>query len=114
MPGQDGNEYVDWAFMQKFNWSDPKNVEALSGTDLMRLPMTASSARKRSTHKTCLSPEIFDLKEAAARDNMGKRRSQFIVKKDIRSIPTRLYGSAISRLFLNEPMTKRYFSPGFR
>src|SRR5258705_2036324 len=28
--GTDGEEHVDWKFMQTFKWSDPKNIEAAS------------------------------------------------------------------------------------
>src|ERR1700741_5676990 len=44
--GPDGNEYVDWATMQKFNWSDPKNIEALAGTDMILPPDDRIFGRK--------------------------------------------------------------------
>jgi gliding motility-associated lipoprotein GldJ len=58
--------------------------------------------------------ETFDYKEASKRENAGKPRSQFIVKKDIKIYPDTLVWIRDFSYSYNEPMAKRYFShPSF-
>jgi gliding motility-associated lipoprotein GldK len=115
--GQDGNEYVDWAKMKTFKWSDPKNLEALGGTDLILAPDDRIFGRKElDVSKIEYHSEVFDLKTAAQRQWQLKKipRSTFIIKKDIQVYPDTLVWIRDFSYSYNEPMTKRYFShPSF-
>lgn len=109
----DGVEAVDWTKMKTVKWSDPKTVEAL--TDLILAPEDRIFGKKEiDASKLIYHSETFDLKEAAKRENAGKSRSQFIVKKDVRIYPDTLVWIRDFSYSYNEPMTKRYFShPAF-
>ena len=113
--GADGNEYVDQQKMKTLNWGDPKVIEQLSGTDLILSPEDRIFGKKEiDASKLIYHSETFDLKEAAKRENAGKPRSQFIVKKDVRIYPDTLVWIRDFSYSYNEPMTKRYFShPAF-
>jgi gliding motility-associated lipoprotein GldK len=113
--GTDGNEYVDWKKMQTLKWSDPKVVEQLGQTDLILSPEDRIMGKKEiDASKMVFHSETFDLKEAAKRENAGKPRSQFIVKKDVKIYPDTLVWMRDFSYSYNEPMTKRYFShPAF-
>ena len=113
--GADGNEYVDQQKMKTLNWGDPKVIEQLSGTDLILSPEERIFGKKEiDASKLIYHSETFDLKEAAKRENAGKPRSQFIVKKDVRIYPDTLAWIRDFSYSYNEPMTKRYFShPAF-
>ena len=113
--GPDGNEYVDWAKMKTMKWSDPKVMEQLSSTDIILPPDDRIFGKKEiDPTKIVFHSEIFDLKEAAKRENAGKPRSSFIVKKDVQIYPDTLAWIRDFAYSYNEPMTKRYFShPAF-
>lgn len=113
--GADGNEYVDWAKMKTMKWSDPKVMEQLSSTDIILPPDDRIFGKKEvDPTKIAFHSEIFDLKEAAKRENAGKPRSTFIVKKDVQIYPDTLCWIRDFAYSYNEPMTKRYFShPAF-
>jgi gliding motility-associated lipoprotein GldK len=114
-PGTDGNEYVDWAKMKTLKWNDPKTIEALGQTDLILAPEDRIFGKKEiDQSKLIYHSEIFDLKEAAKRENKGKARSKFIIKKDEPIYPDTLVWIRDFSYSYNEPMTKRYFShPSF-
>lgn len=114
-PNADGTEMVDWQKMKTLKWNDPKTVEALAGTDLILSPEDRVFGRKEiDASKLIYHSEVFDLKEAARRDNAGKPRSKFIVKKDIAIYPDTLVWIRDFSYSYNEPMTKRYFAhPSF-
>jgi gliding motility-associated lipoprotein GldK len=109
----DGKFSVDWKRAQTIKWGDKSTVEKI---DAMIL-----SPENRVFGKKDLDPdkiiyhsETFDLKDAARRENAGKSRSQFIVKKDIKVYPDTLIWIRDFSYSYNEPMTKRYFShPAF-
>ncbi len=113
--GADGIEYVDQQKMKSFKWNDPKSIEQLSSTDLILSPEDRIMGKKEiDASKMVYHSETFDLKEAAKRENAGKPRSQFIVKKDVRIYPDTLVWMRDFSYSYNEPMTKRYFShPAF-
>ena len=113
--GSDGVEYVDWDKMKTMKWNDPKVVEQLGQTDLILSPEDRIFGKKElDAAKLIYHSEVFDLKEAAKRENAGKARSQFIVKKDVRIYPDTLVWIRDFSYSYNEPMTKRYFShPAF-
>jgi sulfatase modifying factor 1 len=113
--GADGNEYVDWKKMQTMKWSDPKVMEQLAGTDIILPPDDRINGKKEiDPSKIVYHIEYFDLKEAAKRENAGKSRSTFIVKKDQAIYPDTLCWIRDFAYSYNEPMTKRYFShPAF-
>ena len=113
--GADGIEYVDQKKMQTLKWDDPKVMEQLSSTDLILSPEDRIFGKKEiDASKLIFHSETFDLKEAAKRENAGKPRSQFIIKKDVRIYPDTLAWIRDFSYSYNEPMTKRYFShPAF-
>ena len=113
--GADGNEYVDWAKMKQMKWGDPKVMEQISSTDMILPPDDRIFGKKEiDPTKIAFHSEVFDLKEAAKRENAGKPRSAFIVKKDVQIYPDTLSWIRDFAYSYNEPMTKRYFShPAF-
>ena len=113
--GSDGVEYVDWDKMKTMKWNDPKVVEQLGQTDLILSPEDRIFGKKElDASKLIYHSEVFDLKEAAKRENAGKARSQFIDKKDVRIYPDTLVWIMDFSYSYNEPMTKRYFAhPSF-
>ena len=113
--GADGNEYVDWTKMKQMKWGDPKVMEQLSSTDIILPPDDRIFGKKEiDPTKIAFHSEVFDLKEAAKRENAGKSRSSFIVKKDVQIYPDTLAWIRDFAYSYNEPMTKRYFShPAF-
>ncbi len=122
--GPDGNEYVDRAKMKTLKWDDPKTIEALGNTDLILSPEDRIFGKKEiDPSKIVYHSEVFDLKEAAKRENAGKPRSKFIIRKDVAIYPDTLvwirdfaysYWIRDFAYSYNEPMTKRYFShPSF-
>ncbi|HZH97020.1 MAG TPA: SUMF1/EgtB/PvdO family nonheme iron enzyme, partial [Flavisolibacter sp.] len=113
--GTDGNEYVDWTKMKTVKWSDPKVIEQLGQTDLILSPEDRIFGKKEiDVSKLVYHSEIHDLKENAKRENAGKPRSQFIIKKDVRIYPDTLAWIRDFSYSYNEPMTKRYYShPAF-
>jgi sulfatase modifying factor 1 len=113
--GSDGNEYVNWDEMKKFNWSDPKNVEALGQTDLILPPEERIFGKKElDVSKIVYQVEKFDLKEAAKKQNAGVPRSKFIQRYPQAVYPDSLVWIRDFSYSYNEPMTKRYFShPSF-
>ena len=113
--GSAGVEYVDWDKMKTMKWNDPKVVEQLGQTDLILSPEDRIFGKKElDASKLIYHSEVFDLKEAAKRENAGKARSQFIVKKDVRIYPDTLVWIRDFSYSYNEPMTKRYFAhPSF-
>lgn len=105
----DGTEMVDWAKMKTVKWSDPKIIEQLN--DLILAPEDRIFGKKEvDASKLIYHSETFDLKEAAKRENAGKPRSLFIVKKDIPVYPDTLVWIRDFAYSYNEPMTKRYYS----
>lgn len=105
----DGNEAVDWNKMKTVKWNDPKILEQLN--DLILAPEDRIFGKKEiDASKLVYHSETFDLKEAAKRENAGKPRSMFIVKKDIPVYPDTLVWIRDFSYSYNEPMTKRYFS----
>lgn len=111
----DGIEYVDWAKMKTQRWDDPNFIEQLGQTDLILSPEERIFGKKEfDPSKIAYRSEILDLREAAKRENAGKPRSQFIVKKDVKIYPDTLTWIRDFTYSYNEPMTKRYFShPAF-
>ena len=114
-PDNDGVEKIDWAKMKTVKWEDPKVVEALAGSPLMLAPEDRVFGKKEiDASKLIYHSEVFDLKEAAKRENQGKPRSTFIIKKDVPIYPDTLVWIRDFTYSYNEPMTKRYFShPAF-
>jgi formylglycine-generating enzyme len=115
--GADGVEYVDQKKMQTFKWSDPKSIEALGNTDLILTPEDRLNGKKEiDASKLIYYGDIYDLKEAAKRENQGKPRSKFITKNafPFSIAPDTLAWIRDFAYSYNEPMTRRYFShPAF-
>ncbi len=109
----DGQFSVDWKKAQTIKWNDKSTVEKI---DQMIL-----SPENRVFGKKDLDPaklefhsEIFNLKEAARRENVGKPRSMFIDKSNIKIYPDTLVWIRDFSYSYNEPATKRYFAhPAF-
>jgi gliding motility-associated lipoprotein GldK len=108
--GPDGEEHVDWNKVKTLKWNDPKVMEQLSSTDIILPPNDRIFGKKEvDPSKIIYHSEVFDLKDAAKRENAGKPRSSFIVKKDTPIYPDTLAWIRDFSYAYNEPMTKRYF-----
>jgi formylglycine-generating enzyme required for sulfatase activity len=113
--GPDGEEHIDWKKMSTIKYGDPKIIEQLAGTPLILSPEDRIDGKKEfDASKFIYHSEVFNLKEAAKRENAGKNRSKFIIKKDIPISPDTLCWIRDFAYSYNEPMTKRYFNhPAF-
>ncbi len=114
--GADGEEHIDWAKMKTFKWNDPKSIEQVA--ELFVAPEERLNGRKEiDATKLIYDGDVFDLKEAAKRENIGQPRSNFITKHAFSSFsiaPDTLCWIRDFAYSYNEPMTKRYFShPAF-
>ena len=109
----DGTDYVDWKKAQTIKWADKATVEKID--QLIFSPENRIFGKKEiDASKLVFHSEVFDIKEAARRENAGRPRSQFINKKDVRIYPDTLAWIRDFSYSYNEPMTKRYFShPAF-
>ncbi|HSF46528.1 MAG TPA: SUMF1/EgtB/PvdO family nonheme iron enzyme [Chitinophagaceae bacterium] len=112
-PGGDGVEIIDQKKAATIKWNDPKILEQLNA--MIVTPDNRILGKKElDADKLVYRSETFDYKEAAKRENAGKPRSQFIVKKDIKIYPDTLVWIRDFSYSYNEPMAKRYFShPSF-
>ncbi|RZM01016.1 MAG: gliding motility-associated lipoprotein, partial [Pedobacter sp.] len=113
--GADGVEAVDWKAMKTFKYNDPKNIEALAGTDMILAPDDRVFGKKEIDVKTlAYHSETFNLKEAARFENKERPRSAFVEREDTPIYPDTLVWIRDFSYSYNEPMTKRYFShPSF-
>lgn len=109
----DGVDQVDWAKAKTIKWGDKATIEKID--QLILSPENRIFGKKElDASKLVYHSETFDNKEAAKRENAGKPRSVFIVKKDVRIYPDTLVWIRDFSYSYNEPMTKRYFShPAF-
>jgi len=105
----DGVDLIDWKKASTIKWGDKATTEKID--QLIVTPENRIFGKKEiDPNKLIFHSETFDTKEAARRDNAGKPRSQFIIKKDIRIYPDTLVWIRDFSYSYNEPMTKRYFS----
>ncbi len=111
--GGDGQEIIDQNKAKTIKWSDPKILEQLNA--MIVTPDNRILGKKElDADKLMYRSETFDYKEASKRENAGKLRSQFIVKKDLKIYPDTLVWIRDFSYSYNEPMSKRYFShPSF-
>ncbi len=109
----DGVDQVDWAKAKTIKWGDKATIEKID--QLILSPENRIFGKKElDASKLIYHSETFDNKEASKRENAGKPRSQFIIKKDVRIYPDTLVWIRDFSYSYNEPMTKRYFShPAF-
>jgi len=109
----DGTEHIDWAKAKTIKWNDKATIEKID--QMIVTPENRIFGKKEiDASKLIFHSETFDTKEAARRENAGRPRSQFIVKKDIRIYPDTLVWIRDFSYSYNEPMTKRYYShPAF-
>ena len=109
----DGQFQIDWKRAQTIKWGDKSTTEKIDAMILS--PENRVFGRKElDPTKFVYHSEIFDLKEAAKRENAGRSRSVFIIKKDVPIYPDTLVWIRDFTYSYNEPMTKRYFShPSF-
>ena len=109
----DGVDQVDWAKAKTIKWGDKATIEKID--QLILSPENRIFGKKElDASKLIYHSETFDNKEASKRENAGKPRSSFIVKKDVRIYPDTLVWIRDFSYSYNEPMTKRYFShPAF-
>jgi sulfatase modifying factor 1 len=111
--GGDGTEIIDQTKAKTIKWNDPKILEQLNA--MIVTPDNRILGKKElDADKLMYRSETFDYKEAARRENAGKPRSQFMVKKDLKIYPDTLVWIRDFSYSYNEPMSKRYFShPSF-
>lgn len=109
----DGTEHIDWVKAKTIKWGDKATIEKID--QMIVTPENRIFGKKEiDAAKLIFHSETFDTKEAARRENAGKPRSQFIVKKDTRIYPDTLVWIRDFSYSYNEPMTKRYYShPAF-
>ena len=112
-PGGDGTEIIDQTKAKTIKWSDPKILEQLNA--MIVTPDNRILGKKElDAEKLMYRSETFDYKEASRRENAGKPRSQFMVKKDLKIYPDTLVWIRDFSYSYNEPMSKRYLShPAF-
>jgi gliding motility-associated lipoprotein GldK len=112
-PGGDGMEIIDQKKAATIKWNDPKIVEQLNA--MYVTPDNRVMGRKElDADKLVYRSEVFDYKEASRRENAGKPRSQYLIKKDVKVYPDTLVWVRDFSYSYNEPMSKRYFShPSF-
>lgn len=109
----DGTQTVDFAKMRTVKWNDPKVVEQLNDL-IIPEPDRIRGKKELDPSKIVYQVERFDLKAAAARENAGKPRSQFLERYPVSVYPDTLVWMRDFSYSYNEPMTKRYFShPAF-
>jgi formylglycine-generating enzyme len=105
----DGMDNVDWKKASTIKWGDKSTIEKID--QMIVTPENRIFGKKEiDPNKLVYHSETFEIKEAARRDNAGKLRSQFIVKKDTRIYPDTLVWIRDFSYSYNEPMTQRYFS----
>jgi len=111
--GGDGVEIIDWKKASTIKWGDNKTIEQLNA--MIVTPDNRIFGKKElDADKLIYRSETFDYKEAAKRENAGKPRAMFIVKKDIKIYPDTLVWIRDFSYSYNEPMAKRYYShPAF-
>lgn len=98
---------VDWTKAKAIKWNDKATQEKVD--QLMFSPENRIFGKREiDVNKLVYHSETFDTKEAAKRENAGKPRSQFIIKKDVRIYPDTLVWIRDFSYSYNEPMTKRY------
>jgi formylglycine-generating enzyme len=111
----DGVDVIDWNLVRKtpIKYGDKTTIEKID--QIILTPDNRLYGRKEiDASKLVYHSETFDLKEAARRENAGKPRSQFLVKKDVKIYPDTLVWIRDFSYSYNEPMSKRYFShPSF-
>jgi len=90
-------------------WGDKATTEKID--QIIVTPENRIFGKKEiDASKLVYHSETFDTKESARRENAGKSRSQYMIKKDIRIYPDTLVWIRDFSYSYNEPMTKRYFS----
>ena len=109
----DGRFAIDWKKTATIKWGDKATIEKLNA--MIVTPDNRIFGKiEIDPAKLKYHSETFDLKEAAAKGNEGKPRSQFIVKHDVAIYPDTLVWIRDFSYAYNEPMTKRYYShPAF-
>lgn len=109
----DGRFSIDWKKTQTIKWGDKSTVEKID--QMILTPENRVFGKKDiDPSKLVYHSEIFDLKDAAKRENASKPRSQFIVKKDVLIYPDTLVWIRDFSYSYNEPAAKRYFAhPAF-
>ena len=109
----DGQFQVDWKKASTIKWGDKSTIEKID--QMILTPENRIRGKKDlDPAKLVYNSEIFDLKEAARRENAATARSKFMVKKAVPVYPDTLIWIRDFSYSYNEPMTKRYFShPAF-
>jgi gliding motility-associated lipoprotein GldK len=109
----DGRFAIDWKKAAMIKWGDKATIEKID--QMIVTPDNRIFGKKEiDPTKLVYRSETFDLKEAAAKINEGKPRSQFIRTKNVKVYPDTLVWIRDFSYSYNEPMTKRYYShPAF-
>src|SRR5258708_18307767 len=85
----DGRFQIDWKKAQTIKWGDKATIEKLN-TLIVEPDNRIFGKKEIDPTKLLYHSETFDLKEAAAKQNQGKPRGQFIRKKDVPVYPDTL------------------------
>lgn len=104
---KDGDQdIIDWK--QKINWKDKATYEKIDA--MIYSPEDRLYNKKEiDVYKLLYHQESFNWDAAKLRENKGKPRSTFIVKKDVQIYPDTLCWIRDFSYAYNEPMTRMYF-----
>lgn len=110
--GQSNDTSIDWAKARTIKYGDKGTLEKL--TKLVLAPDNRLYNKiELDPDKIVYSVQGFDLKEAAKRENAGKR-SKYIYRYEQKVFPDTLVWMRDFSYSYNEPMAKRYFAhPSF-
>ncbi|MFZ9742409.1 MAG: SUMF1/EgtB/PvdO family nonheme iron enzyme [Chitinophagaceae bacterium] len=105
----DGSSSIDWVKAKTIKWNDPKMQEQLSA--LIITPDNRINGKKElDVRKLLYKSEVFDLREAAKRENANQPRGNFILRDSTAIYPDTLVWIRDFSYSYNEPYAKKYFS----
>lgn len=114
-PGGNGDSAIaiDWVKAKNIKY-DASNLEKLGNKLILAPDNRLNGKADIDPDKLIYHSEIFELAEAAKRENTGVARKNFITRKDTKIYPDTLAWMRDFSYSYNEPMTKRYFAhPSF-
>ena len=105
----DGRFSIDWKKAATIKWSDKATIEKLD--QMILTPENRIYGRRDiDPAKLVYHSDVFNLKEAAKRENAKEPRSKYLVKTDYAVYPDTLVWIRDFTYSYNEPATKKYFA----
>jgi len=114
-PGGNGDSSIaiDWVKARNIKF-DASNLEKLGNKLILAPDNRLNGKADIDPDKLIYHSEVFELAEAAKRENAGIARKNFITRRDTKIYPDTLVWMRDFSYSYNEPMTKRYFAhPSF-